>query len=301
MVWIPQIHNLFKRKERYSMFAVVTTVFVLVALVFGGGSATVYASQASLPDEALYPLKIASEDTRLCLAGDPQTKLGLLLDFTDHRIAEMVALQVAGEPAPEETALRLQAEYNLALQLATGMEDGATSGSLEQIRSRLRDQERFMDRMQLRMRLTVDPVLEQVRAMIRRHLAELEGGRQDPETLRQRLRYEYGGEQHTPVQPVSQTTPSTSDSSGPGPGAALGTPSCGECAPVQDGTGPGPGPGPLLNGGTPEPPEGRGPQGEVTPGGGQWSGSGQPDDPGGPQHPEDAEGEPSGVGRQGCP
>jgi len=294
--WITQIHSLSKRKERYSMFALVTTVSVLVALVLGGGGATVYASQTSLPDQVLYPLKTASEDVRLSLAGDPQARLDLLLDFTDRRIAELVALQAAGEPASEETAQRLQAEYSMALQLAAGMEEGSVQASRERIRSRLRDQDRVMEMSQKQIRSTTDPIREQVRAMIRRHLAELEGGAQDPEAIRQQLRYEYRWERQAPQPPASQTPPGTGSSFGPGPGADLGTPSCGECTPVQDGSGPGPGPGPIQNGGTPEPPGGPGPQGEVTPGSGQGGGSGQPADPGGSHNPDAG-----GGGQQGHP
>jgi hypothetical protein len=259
--WISHVHSLFKRKERYSMFAVMTTVMVLVVLVFGGGGATVYAAQESLPDQALYPLKTASEDIRLSLAGNPQARLDLLLEFTDQRISEFAALRAAGEPAPQETADRLQAEYSLALQLAAGMDDA----SLALIRNRLQDQERIMQRLQESIRSESDPVLERVQAMIRRHLADLEQGVQDPETYRRRMQYEYREGQSMPPLPASFTPQSTGKGYGPGPGAALGTPSCGECTPVQDGTGPGPGPGPLQYGGTPEAPGGQGAGGEYTP------------------------------------
>jgi len=259
--WISHVHSLSKRKEQYSMFTVMTTVMVLVALMFGGGGATVYASQASLPDQALYPLKTASEDFRLSLAGNSQTRLELLLEFTDHRISEFAALKAAGEPAPQETADRLQAEYGLALQLAAGMDDASHA----LIRNRLQDQERIMQMLQDSIRSGSDPVLEQVQAMIRRHLADLEQGVQDPETFRRRMQFEYREGQPMPLLPASQTPQCTGNSYGPGPGAALGTPSCAECTPVQDGTGPGPGPGPLQYGGTPAAPGCQGAGGEVEP------------------------------------
>ena len=293
--WITQIHSRLKRKERYSMYAVMTTVMILFVLVFGGGGATVYASQVSLPDQVLYPMKTASEDMRLSLEANPQARLDLVLEFTDRRVSEFAALIAAGEPAPQETADRLKAEYALALQLAAGMDDGSISASLERIRSRLQDQDQIMQMLQEHLRSGSDPVLERVQAMIRRHLADLEEDVQTPETFRRRMQLEYREAQATPPLPATFTPQSAGKGYGPGPGAASGTPSCGECTPVQDGTGPGPDP--IQNGGTPEPPGVHGSGAGGTPPGEQ-GGDGVP---GNPQHTEAPGGGQNGGGQQGRP
>jgi hypothetical protein len=83
------------------MLNTLIAMIVTITIVFGGAGATVYAAQGSLPDELLYTVKTWSEDARLSLVGSAQDKLGLTLDFTDRRVAEVARLQAAGKPIPE--------------------------------------------------------------------------------------------------------------------------------------------------------------------------------------------------------
>lgn len=115
-----------------TLFAVV----LAVAALFGGTGGTVYAAQASLPDQALYPVKTWSEDVILSMTGPAQTRLNYALDFSDRRVTEMASLLYAGKPIPDGVETRLQSELDLALHLVAGMDDPQAVQQLSQIRQR---------------------------------------------------------------------------------------------------------------------------------------------------------------------
>jgi hypothetical protein len=68
-------------------------VIVMVASMAGGG--TVYASQAALPGDSLYPVKLAVEETRLVFSDD-LGDVSLAFEFLQKRTDEIQALVVAG-------------------------------------------------------------------------------------------------------------------------------------------------------------------------------------------------------------
>src|SRR3970040_2270895 len=69
----------------------VTAVLFLCAILLGGLS-TVAVSAQSLPGDLLYPVKIASEQTRLFLVRNPGERLQLEKSFDDRRSEEIVEL-----------------------------------------------------------------------------------------------------------------------------------------------------------------------------------------------------------------
>ena len=95
------------------MLQAITALFVIGAMLFGGAGATVYAAQDALPNDALYTLKTATEDLRLAFALDPQSELDLLLNYSDRRMSEVLALSKAGEAIPQNVVVRLNAEMDL--------------------------------------------------------------------------------------------------------------------------------------------------------------------------------------------
>jgi hypothetical protein len=65
------------------------SVIVIVILLSALAGGTAYASQSSLPGDLLYPVKIATEDARILIAGDNITKAELNLRFAQTRLEEM--------------------------------------------------------------------------------------------------------------------------------------------------------------------------------------------------------------------
>lgn len=74
---------------------VTAMAIVLVLLLAGGG--TVTAASGSMPDEPLYPVKIASEQARLTLTTSNQAKAELYASLADKRVTEIIYLAKKGD------------------------------------------------------------------------------------------------------------------------------------------------------------------------------------------------------------
>ena len=75
---------------------------VLVLLLAGGG--TVAAASGSMPDEPLYPVKIASEQVRLILTPSTLGKAELYANLADKRVSEIVYVATKGDAKQVELA-----------------------------------------------------------------------------------------------------------------------------------------------------------------------------------------------------
>ncbi|MBC7260916.1 MAG: hypothetical protein H5T63_02790, partial [Chloroflexi bacterium] len=97
-----------------------------LALLLAVGASAVNAAASSLPGSALYPLKLAIEDTRLALAFHPPTRAQLFLQYARERTEEMMRLAVAGHPVDERVVQRMAEEWHGAVQAAasSGREQG---------------------------------------------------------------------------------------------------------------------------------------------------------------------------------
>jgi len=89
---------------------------IIVALLAGGGG-TAYASQSSLPGDALYPVKLMTEDVQTTVAWNPEKKVEMEIKFANRRLEEVKKLQERfknknGEIKPEvvERAMEKSAE-----------------------------------------------------------------------------------------------------------------------------------------------------------------------------------------------
>ena len=121
--------------------------FVLALVVaFGGVGTTAYAAQDSLPNEPLYPVKQFTEQVRLALTTDTEAEVHLLLDLSEERVGEMVALANQGSEVPEETQLRLQEHLQLALAEAAQLGDAAMAGILNQVQTMAQNQIQVMQK-----------------------------------------------------------------------------------------------------------------------------------------------------------
>jgi hypothetical protein len=147
--WMGQNHLATKpfielRKERSRMFTAISSIILALAVVIGGGGITAYAAQESLPNDALYPVKLFLEDTTYSLASDLETQVSLLTTFANNRIDEIVTLSLAGEPVPEDVVADLQSDLDTMLSLAADAADDETEDLLKYIRQNLRDRDQLM-------------------------------------------------------------------------------------------------------------------------------------------------------------
>ena len=99
---------------------------VLVLLLAGGG--TVAAASGSMPDEPLYPVKIASEQAQLALTPSTQGKAELYARLVDKRIAEIIYVAEKGDARRVELVTqRLQyVLVRIAALVSAQREEGGT-------------------------------------------------------------------------------------------------------------------------------------------------------------------------------
>lgn len=191
------------------MITIVTTVFVAFAILFGGAGATAYAMQDSLPDDALYGMKMLGENLRMQMTNDPQAKLALSLEFANRRMQEITTLLDEDEPIPAPTATRHREHLNFALRLAASLEDpDAKVKALHQIRACLEQQERIMVQKFTNRPEGVDPTMNHIRETIRERIRMVDLGLEEPLMLRQRLHQELqDGGGVPPEEPGSDSRP----------------------------------------------------------------------------------------------
>jgi hypothetical protein len=134
------------KKERSPMFTF-ARIFILLAVAFGGTTATAFAAQDSLPSEALYPIKTLVEDVRLALTSDPEAEVELLLELSDERMDEIAALMDQGLPVPDAVAIQLQEHLRLALKECAQLDDASLLQLMEQIQTRTQEQLKVLEKL----------------------------------------------------------------------------------------------------------------------------------------------------------
>ena len=155
-------------------------------MVFGGAGATVTAAQASGPGDALYPIKIASEDVRLALTTDSQQMFDLLLQMAQERFEEIDEISEEGESVPTQVTTRLQEHFQLALQCAANLDDEGLTQAMERVRVMTQQQSHVLQQLQTQNPGNTDEALQLTEQIVARIRVAAEDGLEDPITFRQR-------------------------------------------------------------------------------------------------------------------
>lgn len=112
----------YRRRFSFNMAGIILAVVLALSLVGGG---TVYASQASLPGDALYNVKLATEELTMGLSPGDIARAERALSFAQRRVREMEALAAKGRLQDLGSAV---GNYGYALNL--------TLANMEQARNR---------------------------------------------------------------------------------------------------------------------------------------------------------------------
>ncbi len=250
------------------MMTSLVSIFVVLGLLLGGGGVTAAAAQDSLPDQALYQVKLWTEDLRLRLADEAGDQFNLQLQFAERRFDELEAMFQVGKNIPADLASRLQGHLDASLDLAAVVDPDETVTLLKYLHTQLQVHDRDMDRFNIGNGQNDDPVLAEVRKMIQNRMQVAEGGIADPQTFRYTFQYRHQNQvlpsadgtpvgtpfeyqyQHqnqnlvgtgTPAATPGANYPGNGNSYGPGqPGYGDGE--CETCTPELDGNSFGPGP-----------------------------------------------------------
>lgn len=275
--WITSIKTQLIPKERSPMFATLVSILVSLVLVVGGGAATAYAAQDSLPNDFLYPVKTWQEDAMLTLTSNPQAQIERLMAYSDTRLQEIVALNALGKPIPAVVAERLRLHNEQAIAIASSeLEEEPLDEVLTKLRIHLRRQDQIMSMVQANAPDHIDPVLEQVRMRIEEHVRMVELGLEDPLQLKQEVQFRLNRPEEAPFGPSEDP----GQGAGPGPQEPQGDPADSPGPGPEAGPGPSYGPGNENDSGNPDAP-GNGPGS---------SGSNQQGTPGGSTSPAPAGG-----------
>lgn len=234
--WMKSIRSkkTIQRKEHSRMFNFVTTILIAFSLLLGGGGVTVAAAQGSLPDQALYGVKLLSEDVRLKVTNDPEAQFQLAMDYAQHRAAEIQSMLQSGNVPDEAVQTRYQAQVEEALQYALKLPDSQAIQALQQIQTRLQEQNQALTRVQTNGSPAAEAALLRNRQMIQEHLQWVQGGLSDPEKFKQQMQNR-GGQEQNPAMETESATRAPADT-GAGNPWTTGTPT------PLSGYGPGPGP-----------------------------------------------------------
>lgn len=237
-------------------FCTMALVLVLVSSSIG---MTAYAAQSSLPSNPIYPLKLMTEDIRLQLTSNSETKFSLILAYANKRFEEITALQSQGLPVEEPVVTRLQDQFEYALQLASGMPDDQMTQSLEQLRETTQVQLKTMTTLRENAPEDSGAQLERVQEMLEEKQNMAQNGLVDPDTFREDIRDQYQNGDPVADPPGNQNGVGVEDAPGqagppvdqPGVGPGQKDPNLEEPNPLPDpgdpgdngqkGTGPGPG------------------------------------------------------------
>ena len=218
--------SIFSRKAPLKM-STIATVLAIFTMLFGGTSATVYAAQGSLPDQALYGVKLASEDVRADLTTNNQSRMNLMMTYAGRRLQEAQQLAAQGKSIPATVWERMDGQYYTALRMAAGLNDA-------QLRQQLPRMHDWMTaNLATLAQLSNDPRyhddVSRVQATYQNYLQLVSGGMMDPLAFRQymSMHQDPGGWQN----PYGWQTPAPSGSVTPAPTNWPGTPPSGSVTP----------------------------------------------------------------------
>lgn len=93
----------------------------LVLAIFAGGGATALASQSALPDSPLYRVKLLTEDARLWFVFDDSREAEILLDQSDERMDEILAMARKGKPIPSNVLSAMESRHSRAAAIVADL------------------------------------------------------------------------------------------------------------------------------------------------------------------------------------
>jgi hypothetical protein len=113
-----------------------------VAMLATGG--TIVASASSLPEEPLFPVKLAVENAQLALAPTNEARADLELSFAARRVAEVQSAAQQGKPAAVAQGVALYEEKVDAAIKASQAASPPTAAETERVQDSLRQNQRVL-------------------------------------------------------------------------------------------------------------------------------------------------------------
>jgi len=179
-----------QKGRRRSWALRMASIVAVLALALGSIGGTVYAAQASGPDDLLYGVKTLTEDIQLGLENDPEDKLDLITQFANRRLDEIEAQVEAGGPVSEKALARLGKHTQQMMQQASQMGEGNIENALRQVQQSLELQNQVMTKLQKQTPGGGVPGLVKAQEEIQSRLRLVENGINEPQGIQQQMRIE---------------------------------------------------------------------------------------------------------------
>lgn len=161
---------------------------LLVALSSLGG--TIYAAQASGPEDLLYGVKTLTEEVQVALETDPEDKLDLYVFFANRRLQEIQAQIDAGEEVSEKALNLLEKHTQKMLEQTAEMGEKGLGNALRQIETNLQKQNQMMTQMGKEHPQGGPPGLLKAQEKIQERLQLIENGINEPKGFQEKIRNE---------------------------------------------------------------------------------------------------------------
>jgi len=174
--------NPLTRLTNLKHFPLFASLMIILLISMLGASLTLAASQSSLPGQAVYPLKLWSEDLRLNLSYFSPASYQLALNFSDQRMVEIEAITKSGGVPPDSLLVRLENQSDLAIAAAMRLEQRQAIKAMQAIQNRIQNQNQVLE--QLEREIPVQPQVEQTlsrtREMLQLRLRQIEAYLEEP-------------------------------------------------------------------------------------------------------------------------
>ena len=188
------------------------SVIAVLALALGSMGGTVYAAQASGPNDFLYGVKTLTEDVQLELESDPEDRLDLITLFANRRLEEIETQAEEGEPISEKALARLEKHTHQMLQQAAQMGEGNLENALKQVQQSLELQNTVMTKLQKQTPGGGEPGLVKAQEEVQSRLRLVETGINEPQGFQKQMQIENSD------QPEKGNDNTNTDSPGQGEG-----------------------------------------------------------------------------------
>lgn len=204
------ISGIFQRRLSPSLVKVFAVSLIVLVILFGS-SFTVYAAQGSLPGDPLYTVKSWSEDVRLTMTSSSESKLNLILNYTNRRAGEISKLAASGKTVPIQTSERYQDELDSALVLAADMGDSQMQYALGQIKHQAEKQGMSLEELITTLPPQAEPAIIHLQERLQEQVNLSTFGEKDPQAfrmeVRERQRGRHGASNKTPQSDNPMATP----------------------------------------------------------------------------------------------
>ena len=179
-----------RSKQRRSWLPRLVTIFAVLLVALSSLGGTIYAAQASGPDDLLYGVKTLTEEIQVNLETDPEDKLDLYVSFAGRRLQEIQAQVDAGEEVSEKALELLEKHTQKMLEQAAKMDDKGVENALRQIEENLQKQNQMMAGMGKEHPQGGPPGLLKAQEKIQERLRLIENGMNEPQGFQEKIRNE---------------------------------------------------------------------------------------------------------------